>query len=78
MEASNIELRKWAIAMYYVMTDRKGVSSLELSKKLDIEQKTAWFLLHRIREACHRGHFMLSQVVEVDENVSWGKGTQQA
>jgi orotate phosphoribosyltransferase-like protein len=35
-----------------VVTARKGVSSLQLSKELGVTQKTAWFLLQRIREAC--------------------------
>jgi hypothetical protein len=35
-----------------VVTSRKGVSSLQLSKELGITQKSAWFLLQRIREAC--------------------------
>ena len=39
--------------MYLMVTSRKGISSLQLSKELDVTQKTAWFLLQRIREACN-------------------------
>ncbi len=73
MHASNIPVRKWAIAMYYVLTARKGVSAMQLSKELDLTYKTAWFLLHRIREACGKGDFDLSRVVEVDETYLGGK-----
>ena len=67
MESSRIPLQKWAVAMYYTLTARKGISSLQLSKELKVTQKTAWFLLQRIREACEREDFTLDTVVEVDE-----------
>ena len=73
MESSNLDLRIWAIALYYMMTARKGISSLQLSKELGITQKAAWFLLQRIRKGCDRGSFMLAQVVEVDETYLGGK-----
>ena len=44
MESSRIPLQKWAVAMYYTLTARKGISSLQLSKELKVTQKTAWFL----------------------------------
>ena len=53
-ERSHIPLDKWLYAMYLLATSRKGVSSMQLSKELGLTQKTAWFLLHRLREAC--GH----------------------
>lgn len=74
MHASPVEVRKWLVAMYYVMTDRKGISSLELSKKLGVTQKTAWYMLQRIREACGDNGFQLANVVEVDETYLGGKG----
>ena len=52
IENSRISIRKWIFALYLLMTARKGISSLQLSKKLDVTQKTVWFMLHRIREAC--------------------------
>ena len=51
MESSRISLQKWGVAIYYTLTARKGVSSLQLSKELKVTQKTAWLLLQRIREA---------------------------
>lgn len=38
--------------MYLLVTARKGISSLQLSKEIGITQKSAWFMLHRLREAC--------------------------
>ena len=73
MESSKLPVRLWAITMYAVMTARKGISSLQLSKELGITQKSAWFLLHRVREACKQTGVKLSKVVEVDETYIGGK-----
>lgn len=72
-EKSRLPLVKWLYAIYLVQTSRKSISSLQLSKELDTTQKTAWFVLHRIREACKQGDWMLSEVVEVDETYIGGK-----
>lgn len=50
-EGSNIPLDIWLDGIRKLMTARMGVSSLELSKELGIQQKSAWFMLHRLREA---------------------------
>ena len=73
MESSRISLQKWAVAMYYTLTARKGISSLQLSKELKVTQKTAWFLLQRIREACELEQFKLENIVELDETYIGGK-----
>lgn len=73
MESSKIPLRKWAVAIYYILTARKGISSLQLSKEIGITQKSAWFMLHRIREACKQGDLKLSEHVEVDETYLGGR-----
>ena len=73
MHASPIEVRKWLVAMYHVMTDRKGISSLELSKQLGITQKSAWYMLQRIREACSDNGIKLSSMVEMDATYLGGK-----
>ena len=72
-EKSRLSLVKWLYAIYLVQTSRKSVSSLQLSKELDITQKTAWFLLHRIREACKQGDWKLTNVVEMDATYLGGK-----
>ena len=50
-ERSHVPLNKWVYAMYLVVTARKGISSLQLSKEIGVTQKTAWFMLQRIRDA---------------------------
>ena len=72
-ENSKLPLHKWLYAMYLLVTARKGISSLQLSKELDITQKTAWFLLQRIREACSGDSAILSGIVEMDETYIGGK-----
>ena len=51
-ERSHVPLHKWVYAMYLVVTSRKGSSSLQLSKEIGVTQKSAWFMLQRLREAC--------------------------
>ena len=66
-ERSHVPLNKWLFAMYMLMTARKGISSLQLSKELGVTQKTAWFMLQRLREACGVDDSLLTCVVEIDE-----------
>ena len=44
-------LRKWALAIYLCLTSLKSVSSMKLHRDIGVSQPTAWFMLHRIREA---------------------------
>lgn len=48
-DSSKIELRKWFAAIWLVTSHKKGISSLQLSRDIDVTQKTAWFMLQRIR-----------------------------
>lgn len=59
--------------MYLLMTARKGISSLQLSKEIGITQKSAWFMLQRIREACGNDLTVLRGIVEIDETFVGGK-----
>ncbi|MGI9322484.1 MAG: IS1595 family transposase [Pseudomonadales bacterium] len=72
-ESSRIPLHKWLYAIYLLQTARKGISSLQLSKELGVTQRSAWFLLHRLREACGLEALPLSGKVEVDETFVGGK-----
>lgn len=72
-ERSHVPLHKWIHAMYQLLTARKGISSLQLSKELGVQQRTAWFMLHRLREACGKDIGMLSGIVEMDETYLGGK-----
>lgn len=74
LAASNIKLRKWVYAIYLELTSLKGVSSMKLHRDIKVSQKTAWFMLHRIREAFHReGAGLFAGPVEVDEAAFGGK-----
>jgi transposase-like protein len=79
-ERSHVPLDKWLFAMYLLATSRKGISSMQLSKELGVTQKTAWFMLQRIREACGNdrnddddGNGFLRGIVEADETYIGGK-----
>lgn len=72
-ERSHVSLDKWILAMYLLMTARKGISSLQLGKEIGVTQKTAWFMLGRIREACGNDPSVLSGIVEIDETYIGGK-----
>jgi transposase-like protein len=72
-ERSHVPLNKWIFAIYILMTARKGVSSLQLGKEIGVTQKTAWFMLQRIREACGNDSTMLAGIVEIDETYIGGK-----
>ena len=51
LERSHVPLRKWVIAIYLELTSLKSVSSIKLHRDIGVRQATAWFMLHRIREA---------------------------
>ena len=72
-ERSHVPLHKWIYAMYLVVTSRKGISSMQLAKEIGVTQKTAWFVLGRLREACGGDFTMLSGIVEVDEAYIGGR-----
>ncbi len=73
MEDSPITLDKWLCAIWLIANAKNGISSLELHRSLGITQKSAWFLLHRIRKAMQNGSFAkLSGEIEVDETFIGG------
>lgn len=51
-EGSNVPLVKWFYAIYIFLSHKKGISSVQLSKDIGVTQKTAWFMLNRIRHNC--------------------------
>ncbi len=72
-ERSHVPLHKWVYAMYLLVTARKGISSLQLSKEIGITQKSAWFVLHRLREACGgKDLSKLAGIIEIDETYVGG------
>ena len=71
---SNVPLRKWAIAIYLVLTSLKSVSSMKLHRDIGVSQPTAWFMLHRIRQAwAVDDDERFDGPVEVDEAYFGGK-----
>ena len=59
--------------MYLVVTARKGISSIQLAKEIGVTQKTAWFVLGRLREAYGDKFEKLSGIIEIDETYIGGK-----
>ncbi len=73
-EDSPIGLDKWLPAIWLIASNRNGISSCELARALRVTQKTAWFMLHRIRLAMKSDSFdLLSGEVEADETYVGGK-----
>jgi transposase-like protein len=72
-ERSHVPLHKWLYAMYLLVTARKGISSLQLAKEIGITQKSAWFVLQRLREACDADLPLFRGIVEIDEVYIGGK-----
>jgi hypothetical protein len=71
-EDSPIAIDKWMTAVWMLTSCKNGISSYELAKAIGITQKSAWFMLHRIREAMTTGTFVKmggndSGPIEVDE-----------
>lgn len=65
---SKVPLSKWFTAIYLFTINKRGISSCQLAKSLGVKQHTAWYMLHRLREAMkHENEIVLSGVVEADE-----------
>lgn len=74
-ERSHVQLHKWIYAMYLLVTARKGISSLQLAKEIGVTQKSAWFMLHRLREAIGSDGDIdkLRGIIQIDETFVGGK-----
>ena len=74
-EDTKLPLRKWFMAIWMVTSHTKGIASTQLAKDLMITQKSAWFVLHRLRHAAKTKSFNrpLSGTVEADETYMGGK-----
>jgi transposase-like protein len=73
MEGSKLGFQVWMVATFLLSTNLKSVSSMKLHRDLDITQKSAWFLAHRLRRALDRDGGKFSGPVEVDETYFGGK-----
>ena len=73
MGGSHLSLRKWVFAIYLHLTSLKGVSSMKLHRDIGVPQKTAWFMLQRIREAWESDDSLFAGPIEIDETYMGGK-----
>ena len=76
-ESSHIPLHKWLQAAFLMASSKKGVSSHQISRTLEITYKSAWFMTHRLREAMRDGNLPPlggeGKIVEADETFVGGK-----
>jgi len=72
-EDSAISLKKWLAAIWMIANDKNGISSYEVAKGIGVTQKTAWFMMHRIRLAMSTDGGKFSGSVEADETFIGGK-----
>jgi transposase-like protein len=76
-EDSPIPLDKWLIAVWLIVNCKNGISSYEIARNVEVTQKSAWFMLHRIRYALQSGSWAklggTGGPVEVDETYIGGK-----
>lgn len=75
---TKLPLRKWFMAIWLITNHPKGIASTTLAKDLKVTQKTAWFVLHRLRHAARTKSFNapLTGIVEVDETYVGGKAVK--
>jgi len=73
MQASKLGFQVWILAMYLLMTSLKSVSSMKLHRDLEITQKSAWHLAHRLRETMKGSDDLFAGPVEVDETFVGGR-----
>jgi hypothetical protein len=74
MEKSRLSYKTWLWAIYLVATDKRGISAMELMRQLHVGYKTAWYVLHRIREAMAKAdeNCLLQGIVEFDDTYFGG------
>lgn len=81
-EDSNLPLEKWFYAIYVFLSHKKGISSVQLAKDIEVTQKTAWFMLQRIRKNVKDDDANFDDMTQADETYvggksrSFGNGTQ--
>lgn len=81
-EGSHVPLKKWFYAIYLFLGHKKGISSVQLAKDIQVTQKTAWFMLSRIRQNLKDDDATFDDMTQVDETYvggksrSYGNGTQ--
>lgn len=77
MEDSPIPLGDWLLVGWLIGSCRNGISSYDVARTIGITQKSAWFMLHRLREGMDDGMGKLSGTVEADETYVGGRHKNQ-
>jgi transposase-like protein len=78
-EKSTIPLQKWFMALFMFNDGKKGISSLQLHRQIGVTQKTAWFMLNRIRNSvANRVDFEFDGITQVDETFVGGKNKNRS
>src|SRR5665213_725015 len=74
-EGTKVPLQKWYAAIYLITSHKKGISSLQLHRDLGVTQKTAWYMLHRVRVSLglEISPVKLTGTIEADETFIGGK-----
>ncbi|MCM1030325.1 MAG: IS1595 family transposase [Oscillibacter sp.] len=73
-ENTKISLPKWFMAVWLITSHKKGISSYQLARDIGVTQKTAWFMLHRVRKGLESVNGIeLTGVIEIDETFVGGK-----
>ncbi|TGV00167.1 IS1595 family transposase [Flavivirga rizhaonensis] len=75
MHASKLPLPKWFAAIFLIVNAKKGISSLQLSRDINVNKNTAWYMQKRIRKAMSGSDGLLKGIVEVDESYLGGSMT---
>ena len=79
MQATNLTLRKWVFALFYMLEAPESLSSYRMAALIGVTQKTAWTLMHKIREGFDLANLpKLTGTVEADETYVGGQGEEQA
>lgn len=64
---TKLDLRKWVIAISLVLNSKKGITSRQLAKDIEVTKDTAWLVLAKIRDAMKKSRGLLEKIVETDE-----------
>ena len=75
---THLPIQKWFLAISLILNAKKGISSRQLARDLELPVKTAWSINHRIRKAMKQDGTLLSGIVEMDETYVGGKPRKEA
>lgn len=76
-EDSNLPLKKWFYAIFLFLAHKRGISSAQLARDINVTQKTAWFMLHRIRHNIKDDDITFKDQTQVDETYVGGKTSEK-